>query len=157
MSIAEAAKQLGITEDAVRKRIKRGVLYAKKVDNKWLVVLDGQDTTRPEQRAESHRRDKNRDESLVQHLSSEVEFLRAQIAVKDQQIAERDKDLTNYRDQLRYKDLLIARLEDRLIQLPSLNEPQPRQQESERVEPLAAQSEESRNAMSRFWRWFIEG
>jgi hypothetical protein len=53
------------------------------------------------------------------------------------------------------KELQVAQLQDRLIQLPSAEEPEPTEQGSERGEPLTAQSEESRNAISRFWHWFV--
>jgi hypothetical protein len=43
VSTADAAKRLGLGEDAIRKRIKRGVLNGYKRDNKWYVVLDDLD------------------------------------------------------------------------------------------------------------------
>ena len=39
--IGEAAQQLGLNVDAVRKRIKRGTLPAYKEDERWYVALDG--------------------------------------------------------------------------------------------------------------------
>jgi hypothetical protein len=50
-------------------------------------------------------------------------------------------------EQVRYKDLLIARLEDRLIQLPP---PEPTEQKPELLQPG-----ESGNVLSQFWHWFI--
>ena len=51
LDVATAARRLGITEDAVRKRIHRGKLTAVKVENQWRVVVDttetGQDGTGP--------------------------------------------------------------------------------------------------------------
>ncbi len=41
LDIGEAAERLGITVTALRKRIKRGSVYAYKVDDRWRVVLDG--------------------------------------------------------------------------------------------------------------------
>ena len=42
LSIAETANRLGISENAVRQRIKRGTLDAVKVDGIWQVSLSGQ-------------------------------------------------------------------------------------------------------------------
>jgi hypothetical protein len=84
-----------------------------------------------------------------------VEFLRTQLAVKDQQISELRDDINVWREQARYKDLLLARLEDRLIQLPSPQEQQPTEQASEPEERAAAPRQASGNALSRFWHWFI--
>lgn len=39
-SVPEAARRLGITERAVRKRIQAGTMQAERVDGKWLVVLE---------------------------------------------------------------------------------------------------------------------
>ena len=42
LTVVEAASALGITADAVRKRIKRGLLRAEKhADGSWVVYLDG--------------------------------------------------------------------------------------------------------------------
>jgi hypothetical protein len=40
VSIADAARHLGISENAVRQRIKRGTLHAVKVDGVWRVTLE---------------------------------------------------------------------------------------------------------------------
>jgi excisionase family DNA binding protein len=44
ISIREAAKRLGMTEDGIRKRIRRGELKGIKVDKRWMVVWDGEET-----------------------------------------------------------------------------------------------------------------
>ena len=43
VDIPTAAGRMGITPEAVRKRIARGTLPATKQDGRWYVVLDGQD------------------------------------------------------------------------------------------------------------------
>lgn len=39
LDIADAAARLGLSIDAVRKRVQRGTLQAEKVENRWYVVL----------------------------------------------------------------------------------------------------------------------
>ncbi len=43
VEIGQAARQLGLTVEAVRKRIHRGTLRAHKVDDRWFVVLPAPD------------------------------------------------------------------------------------------------------------------
>ncbi len=126
VSIAEAARILNLSEDGVRKRIKRGVLHATKVTGVWQVVVDASRSEKTDSGSVQ-----NSSGRLVDHLQNEVEFLRTQLAVKDQQISELRDDIYVWREQARYKDLLLARLEDRLIQLPSPAEPEPPEQEPE--------------------------
>ena len=47
VDIPTAAGRMGITPEAVRKRIARGTLPATKQDGRWYVVLDGQDGQGP--------------------------------------------------------------------------------------------------------------
>ena len=89
-------------------------------------------------------------------------FLRRQVEGKDteitrlhEEIGKLNVDIEAWREQARYKDLLLARLEDRLIQLPAAEEPEPTGQASEVREPAVAQTAGSGNALSRFWHWFI--
>jgi hypothetical protein len=77
------------------------------------------------------------------------------VAQKDEQIRELLADIASWREQMRYKELQIAQLQDRMIQLPTNEEPEQAQQESEQSEPVAAHQQASRNAVSRFWYWFI--
>ncbi len=46
-TIADAARLLGISENAVRKRIRRGTLPARKEGDRWLVALPGQVADHP--------------------------------------------------------------------------------------------------------------
>jgi hypothetical protein len=89
-----------------------------------------------------------------QQLAEKDQHLRQQLAMKDQQIQKLYEDNESWREQVRYKVLQVAQLQDRMIPLPSPDEPQPRQQEGEQSEPAAAQ-EVSGNVLSRFWHWFI--
>jgi hypothetical protein len=79
LEISEAAVQLGITPDGVRKRIRRGQLAAVKQDSRWYVVLD--QSARQEQDC-PETDETNPDPvmvELVATLKSEVGFLRSEL------------------------------------------------------------------------------
>jgi hypothetical protein len=71
--------------------------------------------------------------------------------LKDQQITERDRDIEAWREQVRYKELQLARLEERILELPSPAEV--REQGSDGSQPSA--EEERDSLLSRFWHWVI--
>ncbi len=153
VSIAQAAKLLGLTEDGIRKRVRKGELRGEKIDNKWHVYVEiGKNEQEPvlEGVKTATREQQDSIESFLAHLQAEIEFLRAQIQEKDQ-------DIQAWQEQARYKDLVIAQLQDRVIQLPSPEEPEPTEQGSEQAEPNAVQAADGGNALSRFWRWFVGG
>ena len=73
----EAARRLGITESAVRKRVQRGLLkHDKEPDGRLYVYLDTQDRARDEVRDSSY-------DMLVRRLENENEFLRRELERKD--------------------------------------------------------------------------
>ena len=73
----EAARRLGITESAVRKRVQRGQLEHDKEPGRRLYVhLDKQDKYRDRVRESSY-------DMLVRRLENENEFLRRQLEHKD--------------------------------------------------------------------------
>jgi excisionase family DNA binding protein len=82
VTIPEAAKILGVTEDTVRRRLRRGELQGERVERPqgytWIVHLD-QDQVDPDYSECDNQEDT--------HHSSELEdFLRDQIKIKDEQI-----------------------------------------------------------------------
>jgi hypothetical protein len=160
--------RLSITEDGVRKRIKRGRLKAHRINDTLYVfvsdldrqITDKQQDTKLSQKVSQQRR-QDKQNKLVSALEEDVAYLKQQIIIKDQQLAEKDQQLKEllsdnaaWREQVRYKELQVAQLQDRMIQLPSAEEPEPTEQGSEQVEPPAAQ-EVSRNVLTRFWHWFV--
>jgi hypothetical protein len=77
VTVQEAARRLGITESAVRKRVQRGVLgHDKEADGRLYVYLDTQDTERDQVRDSSY-------DMLVRRLENENEFLRRELERKD--------------------------------------------------------------------------
>jgi chromosome segregation ATPase len=169
VSIQEAANRLGITEDGVKKRIKRGRLKAQRINDALYVFVseverqaaDKQQDTRLSQKVSQQRR-QDKQNKLVSALEEDVAYLKQQITIKDQQLAEKDQQLKEllsdnaaWREQVRYKELQMAQLQDWMIPLPSAEEPEPTEQASEVREPAVAQAAGSGNALSRIWHWFI--
>jgi predicted ArsR family transcriptional regulator len=77
VTVQEAARQLGITESAVRKRVQRGMLrHDKETDGRLYVYLDTRDTGRDKVRDSSY-------DMLVRRLENENEFLRRELERKD--------------------------------------------------------------------------
>ena len=86
MTIDEAARLLGISREAVRKRIKRGTLKAKKDKNgRWAVEVpdDIPDTGQDDIPDTSTK--------LVQALQDEINYLREESRRKDQLIYQKDQ------------------------------------------------------------------
>ena len=76
VTVQEAARQLGITESAVRKRVQRGLEHDKEEDGRLYVYLDTRDTSRDKVRDSSY-------DMLVRRLENENEFLRRELERKD--------------------------------------------------------------------------
>jgi excisionase family DNA binding protein len=91
--IAQAAAILGISQDGVRKRIKRGQLAAYRVDGRTYVVLDGETDTHDKPNGHETARqdgpDSRQDTTdsrlapVVARLEDEVRFLRGELERKD--------------------------------------------------------------------------
>ncbi len=116
--LADAADQLGVSIDLLRKRAQRGKVAAYKQDRKWFVVLPQpdsvsrngassyQDTSRTAQPDASYLAGKLAvTEELVATLRAEVDHLRTELG-----------DRT---EELRRKDFIIADLARRPLELPS--------------------------------------
>jgi predicted ArsR family transcriptional regulator len=76
-SVQEAARRLGITESAVRKRVQRGLLeHDKEPDGRLYVYLGTRDIGQDKVRDSSY-------DMLVRRLENENEFLRRELERKD--------------------------------------------------------------------------
>jgi hypothetical protein len=77
VTVQEAARQLGITESAVRKRVQRRLLeHDKEPDGRLYVYLDTRDVARDQVRDSSY-------DMLVRRLENENEFLHRELERKD--------------------------------------------------------------------------
>jgi excisionase family DNA binding protein len=114
VSVAEAAQRLGITDDAVRARIRRGTLAGEKVGAVWHIHLPTGAT--PEHEPARHdttdRRATRRDpepDALAEQLRSEVGYLREQLATTLRQLgAERERADVLQREALNRIEALSA-------------------------------------------------
>ena len=95
VDIPTAAGRMGITPEAVRKRIARGTLPATKQDGRWYVVLDGQDgqgpaswTGRPTPDGIDSVQDAVQDDKdkLIEVLQAQVESQGAQLEARTREL-----------------------------------------------------------------------
>ncbi len=86
VSVAEAAAALGISSEAVRKRLARGTLPGHRVGRTWRVHLDSVEEMAG-QRTQADTRGQQDATPLVTALREEVEWLRAEVVRKDQLLA----------------------------------------------------------------------
>jgi hypothetical protein len=109
--IAEAAARLGITVDAVRKRIQRGKLDGHKTDNGWVVVWTEADI-RPDTVPTAVPDDRGVVDALRDSLArqqEEIQFLRRQSEESERRHAA----------EIERRDVLLREALGRIPQLPS--------------------------------------
>jgi excisionase family DNA binding protein len=116
LTIAEAAEALGISVDAVRKRIRRGLVRCYKLDGRWYVVLDGStgQATATANGAGPHGQDSG--PGPVQDVST----LEARVTDLLDQVAFLRQELEHRTEEIRRRDHIIAALTP---QRPALPEP----------------------------------
>jgi hypothetical protein len=96
LPLSEAAEAMGITKEALRKRIKRGTVEAAKdAEGNWRVWMPGGDKGKPDGGYES---------ALVQALQEEIAFLRSELQART--------------EEARRKDTLLAQMQTRLLPEP---------------------------------------
>ena len=76
----QASQRLGITEDAIRKRIARGTLEGYKEDGRWWVLVPDNSQSQPE----TNRTDGK--DIAIAAMEARIESLETQLTAKDQQI-----------------------------------------------------------------------
>jgi excisionase family DNA binding protein len=139
LTLSEAANLLGVSDDAVRKRLKAGSIKGKKVGKRWLI--DPESIRKPSGNTPDTK------DVLIGQLQEHIRFLQEQVTVKDEQLSRLLTDLEGWREQVRYKELQLAQVQERVIELP-----QPEAEEAELREP---EPDANRNPLVRFWHWFI--
>jgi len=121
-TVAEAARILGITEGAVRKRVERHRLAAKRTADGRLIVYLGRDTTTTDTTRDRPRQ--SRGDRYTRGLVAEVEYLRRQL----------DQEREGRTEERRRHDTLMAQLTQAnaalAARIPEL-EPPPEERESE--------------------------
>jgi len=133
-TIAEAAKRLGVSTDAVRKRLNRGQLDGEKVGGVWVVFLPAEtsQTTHGEyfdrNRPEADRTGPDARDRLIAALEDDVQFLRRQVEDAEQRHAA----------EVERRDVLLREALGRLPALPAVTS----RAEPQEI-PLDAPGEES--------------
>ncbi len=77
--IDDAARTLGISKEALRKRIKRGTVEAYKDGGRWVVELPDADQDADQDAGRDNGYDAGQDAAVIRRLESENEFLRQQV------------------------------------------------------------------------------
>jgi hypothetical protein len=114
ITVHDAARRLGISEDAVRMRVKRGTLSADREGGRLYVLLESEPTTEPTDRTSE----------LIDELRDRVQSLEAQLGNERQAHAEARR--------------IIAGLVERI---PAIEAPQEASEASETVEEVPDRAE----------------
>jgi hypothetical protein len=95
VGIAEAAVRLRISKDAVRRRVQRGSLTAyKSSDDRWLVIIPDDETAGPGTEQRGGTRDTTSAARWDDDFATVIATFREQLEVKDRQLAEKDKQIS---------------------------------------------------------------
>ena len=101
MTVHDAARALGISEDAVRMRVKRGKLQSDKANGRLYVLLDTEPTLDPA--------GNDLASELLVELRSRVSYLEEIISTRDEEI--------------RRRDVIISQLTQRIPEIEPTSEP----------------------------------
>ena len=131
-TVAEAARVLGITEGAVRKRVERGKLAAERTTDGRLIVHLERDTTATDTTATDTTR-QSRGDRYTRGLEAEVEYLR--------RLLEDEREART--EERRRHDTLMAQLMQRI---PELEAPSETRESDVRSSPTGTPTEASTEA-----------
>jgi hypothetical protein len=126
MTVADAAKALGLTSDAIRAKIRRGTMSGFKAeDDTWRVIMGqpgdttptdpGQtdDTTTVSQGQTPANQPTDAHIHLVEHMQQEIEYLRTELAKRSRELAtERERSDVLQREALGRIEALTATVEE---------------------------------------------
>jgi hypothetical protein len=164
-TVTEAARILGITEGAVRKRVERGKLASQHTrDGRLLVYLDrdttATDTTRD--RPRQSRDTSEGDDRYIRSLEEQVQYLRAQLEQeREARTEERRRQDTVIAQLSRANEeqaRTIRQLEAPAESLPAEREsPQTVEEEPDRAEPRSATVEAQEGVQRPWWRRMFRG
>jgi predicted DNA-binding protein YlxM (UPF0122 family) len=156
LSVMEAAEALGVTRDAIHKRIRRGTIeYEKGEDGRFYVYVDTS-TSRVDQSAYE-----SKDESKVEVLERLIEGQQDRIAFLERELERRGDETVRLHQIVAGLTQANAQLAARV---PELEAPQEAaeaaetvEEEPERAEPRPATAESQEPVQRPWWRrWFGE-
>ncbi len=133
--IAEAAARLGISVDAVRKRIQRGKLTGHKTDSGWTVVW-----IEPDIRPDNVQTPVPESSALVDDLRDQVAYLRDQLAIERDARADAER---RHAAEIERRDVLLREALGRIPQLPAGDAPRTHQEPRHATEPVDATADTS--------------
>ena len=154
LTVAEAAGRLGVTPDAVRRRLHRGTLAgAKTADGEWRVWLP-----EPAPGEEAGGRQDAARTPPGEAPGDLIPVYEARLAEMREDLAFLRNELTARSEELRRKDHIIAGFIERLPELPA-GEDAPRTQPEGPGAPAGAETAQQRSPSwwRRWWRRMREG
>jgi hypothetical protein len=137
LTVAQAAAQLGVSQDAIRKRIRRNTIdYDQDPDGRIYVYVDSSEIAQEESSDASIER-------LVQVQHDDIEFLRRELETRTEEIRRRDS--------------IIAALTQRLPEIEAPSEPRltledTTEKNEARVEAPAGSRQVRRGTRKPWWR-----
>lgn len=154
VTLAEAARRLNTTPDAIRQRIKRGTLAAEKLNGKWYVRLDATEHVQTATGQTSEHDQTPTGQTDQARLAVELEHARALLAEVAQQrddLRQRERVLSRQLDESQRGEAelrtLLAQAQANMGRLL----PAPRETEDQ-GQAAAAQGQDERRPRWRFWR-----
>ncbi|MDP9356860.1 MAG: helix-turn-helix domain-containing protein [Chloroflexota bacterium] len=153
VTIAEAARVLGLSTDAVRKRLQRGTIPGEKIGETWRVFLevDAPPAGRPDLSSPRPDNDRTRPESgrtVAADPDPLVETLREEVAYLREQLAERSRELAAERERF---DVLHR---EALARIPALGAGQDAPQASPEPRHTAEGVEPAGDASVPWWKFW---
>ena len=146
-TIQEAARRLGVSEGAVRKRVTRGTLqHDKAADGRVYVYLDTGGRPRVDDVQDTGVDPHNN--ALISQLEGEVEFLRDQVRRQQEIIAQQA---------LTMRQLSAPQETPEPPEAPETVEEHHRRREPERAEPRSATGGAQEGAQRPWWRRVLRG
>ncbi len=131
ITVAEAARRLGVTPDAVRQRIRRGTIqHDKDSDGRTYVYLD------PEATRRDNVSDVSRD-SLVQSMQDQIDTLKS--------------ELEDWKEEARRKDTIIMTMAQRIPELEPASEPRESPASTIKRDAMEEPPETQEKAAERSW------
>ena len=115
--LADAADQLGISIDLLRKRAQRGKVAAYKQDRKWFVVLPQPDSVSRNE-ARSHQDTSRTEQPDASYLAGKLAVIEELVATLRAEVDHLRTELGDRTEELRRKDIIIADLARRVHALP---------------------------------------
>ncbi len=147
--IAEAAARLGISVDAVRKRIQRGKLTGQKTDNGWTVVW-----IEPDIRPDNVQTPVPESSALVDDLRDQVAYLRDQLAIERDARADAER---RHAAEIERRDVLLREALGRIPQLLAGDAPVAAREPQREAEPAEASHDSSSSWWTSWWRRLTGG